>query len=270
MSHGAPTASGAGGAAGRAGLPEPSAVAEPDLPAATANRVIAGLVITGFLLSAAVLAVEFETGLGVQVTLLAALFAALPLLVVVPTYLWLDRYEVEPAWLLVLAFAWGAICAPAGALFLNTGIADRHADGRGGGPRRRHGGLRSTARRGGPQGVRGPADRAAAAARVRRGRRRHRVCGPGGRRVRLQREHPVPRPRVRGVRPAGAHRAVHPALHHGAVRAPAVHGVHRDRARARGGGDAQRLEPGTRRARRLPPRALCSTASGTCPRPPVT
>ena len=56
--------------------------------------IVGGLVATGFLLSAAVLAVEFETGLGVQVTLLAALFAALPLLVVVPTYLWLDRYEV--------------------------------------------------------------------------------------------------------------------------------------------------------------------------------
>jgi len=85
--------------------------------------IIGGLVVTGFLLSAAVLAVEFETGLGVQVTLLAALFAALPLLVVVPTFLWLDRYEAEPTRLLVLAFAWGAICAPAGALFLNTGIA---------------------------------------------------------------------------------------------------------------------------------------------------
>ncbi|HEU5000769.1 MAG TPA: PrsW family intramembrane metalloprotease [Lapillicoccus sp.] len=85
--------------------------------------IIGGLVATGFLLSAAVLAVEYESGLGLQVTLLAALFAAIPLLVVVPTFLWLDRYEAEPTGLLVLAFAWGAICAPAGALFLNTGIA---------------------------------------------------------------------------------------------------------------------------------------------------
>ena len=85
--------------------------------------IVGGLIATGFLLSAAVLAVEFETGLGVQVTLLAALFAALPLLVVVPTFLWLDRYEAEPTRMLILAFAWGAVCAPAGALFLNTGIA---------------------------------------------------------------------------------------------------------------------------------------------------
>ena len=122
MSHGAPTPSGAGGAPAGPVFqnlpPSPNPTARPRLR----TVVIAGLVTTGFLLSAAVLAVEFETGLGVQVTLLAGLFAALPLLVVVPTYLWLDRYEVEPAWLLALAFAWGAICAPAGALFLNTGI----------------------------------------------------------------------------------------------------------------------------------------------------
>lgn len=99
--------------------PHPNPTARPRLR----TVIIAGLVATGFLLSAAVLAVEFETGLGLQVTLLAALFAAIPLLVVVPTFLWLDRYEAEPTRLLVLAFAWGAICAPAAALFLNTGIA---------------------------------------------------------------------------------------------------------------------------------------------------
>ena len=85
--------------------------------------VIGGVIATGFLLSAAVLALQFETGLGVQVTLLAALFSALPLLVVLPTFLWLDRFEAEPTRLLVLAFAWGAICAPAGALILNTSFA---------------------------------------------------------------------------------------------------------------------------------------------------
>src|SRR5512133_1337020 len=95
MASGAPTPSGSGGS------PSPVLPAYPPAPNPTSrprlrNVVIGGLVVTGFLLSAAVLAVEFETGLGVQVTLLAALFAALPLLVVVPTYLWLDRYEAEP------------------------------------------------------------------------------------------------------------------------------------------------------------------------------
>lgn len=121
MASGAPTPFDPGGS------PAPAFSAYASAPNPTSrprmrNIVIGGLVATGFLLSAAVLAVEFETGLGVQVTLLAALFAALPLLVVVPTYLWLDRYEAEPTRMLVLAFAWGAVCAPAGALFLNTGI----------------------------------------------------------------------------------------------------------------------------------------------------
>ena len=123
MSFGAPTPSGAGGSSPGPAVPgyapAPNRTSRPRLR----TVIVGGLVATGFLLSAAVLAVEFETGLGVQVTLLAALFAALPLLVVVPTFLWLDRYEAEPTRMLVLAFAWGAVCAPAGALFLNTGIA---------------------------------------------------------------------------------------------------------------------------------------------------
>ena len=123
MSFGAPTPSGAGGPTSGPAFPgyapAPNRTSRPRLR----TVIVGGLVATGFLLSAAVLAVEFETGFGVQVTLLAALFAALPLLVVVPTFLWLDRYEAEPTRMLILAFAWGAVCAPAGALFLNTGIA---------------------------------------------------------------------------------------------------------------------------------------------------
>ena len=79
-----------------------------------------GIMICGFLLCWAVLALEFGSGLGMQATVLAALFAALPLLVVLPTYLWLDRYEAEPARFLIFGFAWGALCAAVGALFLNT------------------------------------------------------------------------------------------------------------------------------------------------------
>nr|MDQ6897198.1 PrsW family intramembrane metalloprotease [Actinomycetota bacterium] len=109
-------------------MPGTSPQAYPSAPNPTVRPrlrsvVIGGVVATGFLLSAAVLALQFETGLGVQVTLLAALFSALPLFVVVPTFLWLDRYEAEPTRLLVLAFAWGAVCAPAGALLLNTSFA---------------------------------------------------------------------------------------------------------------------------------------------------
>lgn len=79
-----------------------------------------GIMIVGFLLCWGVLTFEFGSGLGIRATVLAALFAAIPLLVVVPTYLWVDRYEAEPARYLIFGFAWGALCAAAGALFLNT------------------------------------------------------------------------------------------------------------------------------------------------------
>lgn len=46
--------------------------------------------------------------------------AVLPLLVIIPTYLWIDRYEAEPVRYLVFAFGWGALVAAMGALALNT------------------------------------------------------------------------------------------------------------------------------------------------------
>ena len=46
--------------------------------------------------------------------------AAIPVVPVVAAYLWLDRYEAEPASLLIFAFAWGAGVATFGALVINT------------------------------------------------------------------------------------------------------------------------------------------------------
>ena len=79
-----------------------------------------GIMIVGFLLAWSVLSFEFGSGLGLRTTVTVALFAAIPLLVVVPTYLWVDRYEAEPVRLLAFGFAWGALCAAVGALFINT------------------------------------------------------------------------------------------------------------------------------------------------------
>ncbi|WP_141845949.1 PrsW family intramembrane metalloprotease [Lapillicoccus jejuensis] len=87
----------------------------------TVRRVLLyGVVVALFLLCWAVLGRVFSTGFGLQTTVLAALFAAIPLLVVIPTYLWIDRYEAEPNRYLAFAFLWGALCATVGALFLNT------------------------------------------------------------------------------------------------------------------------------------------------------
>ena len=47
--------------------------------------------------------------------------AALPLGIVIPTFLWLDRFEAEPTRYLVVAFLWGALVAALVAGVFNTG-----------------------------------------------------------------------------------------------------------------------------------------------------
>ena len=83
--------------------------------------ILLGLAIVGFAITGLALAAYFQSSLGLQVTLLAVLFAALPLLIVIPTFVWLDRFEAEPTWLLVFAFLWGALVSAFGAAVLNTG-----------------------------------------------------------------------------------------------------------------------------------------------------
>ncbi|GAA4408187.1 PrsW family intramembrane metalloprotease [Fodinibacter luteus] len=78
---------------------------------------IAGL---GFLLVLLVVASYFGAAFGVQTTLLALVAAVVPLGIVIPTFLWLDRFESEPTRLLVGAFLWGALVAALVAAVFNT------------------------------------------------------------------------------------------------------------------------------------------------------
>ncbi len=78
------------------------------------------VMVVGFGLCAVVLAGSIGLEAGVQASLLGVVFAALPLGVVVPAFMWLDRFEAEPNSMLLFAFAWGALVASAGALVLNT------------------------------------------------------------------------------------------------------------------------------------------------------
>lgn len=59
-----------------------------------------------------------ETGLAGLVA--GILLSAVPVFPVIAVFLWLDRYEAEPASLLAFAFAWGAAVATFGALVINT------------------------------------------------------------------------------------------------------------------------------------------------------
>ncbi|HSO65073.1 MAG TPA: PrsW family intramembrane metalloprotease, partial [Ornithinibacter sp.] len=81
---------------------------------------VGGVAGVGFLLVALVVATYFGATFGVQTALLAMVVALLPLGVVIPTFLWLDRFESEPTRYLVGAFLWGALVAAAVAAVFNT------------------------------------------------------------------------------------------------------------------------------------------------------
>ena len=82
---------------------------------------LVGLVVIGFTLAALALASYYDATLGVMTSLLALLLAAIPLGIVIPTFLWLDRFEAEPTRYLVVAFLWGALVAALIAGVFNTG-----------------------------------------------------------------------------------------------------------------------------------------------------
>jgi RsiW-degrading membrane proteinase PrsW (M82 family) len=97
-------------------------VARPD---PTARRMLrrwlfTGVAGVGFLLTALVVAAYLGAAFGVQTALLALAVALVPLGIVIPTFLWLDRFESEPTRYLVSAFLWGALVAAAVAALFNT------------------------------------------------------------------------------------------------------------------------------------------------------
>lgn len=79
-----------------------------------------GVAAVGFLLAALVVSAYLGAAFGVQTALLALAVALVPLGIVIPTFLWLDRFESEPTRYLVAAFLWGALVAAVIAAVLNT------------------------------------------------------------------------------------------------------------------------------------------------------
>lgn len=82
---------------------------------------VGGALLVLLLFGAILLAAAIGMEVGVQVGLLATVIAVLPVGIVVPAFLWLDRHEAEPTSSLLVAFGWGAFVATAFALVLNTG-----------------------------------------------------------------------------------------------------------------------------------------------------
>ncbi|GIF76824.1 PrsW family intramembrane metalloprotease [Asanoa siamensis] len=89
------------------------------------------LVLLGVILFIALCAITMSIvlgwNIGVQATVIGLAAAILPVPVLVACFLWLDRYEPEPAKLLAVAFTWGAFVATLAAYGVNSFAADRFA-----------------------------------------------------------------------------------------------------------------------------------------------
>lgn len=91
----------------------------------TTRRALRGWLLTGvagvgFALAALVVSVYLGAAFGVQTALLALAASLVPLGIVIPTFLWLDRFESEPTRYLLSAFLWGAFVATVVAAVFNT------------------------------------------------------------------------------------------------------------------------------------------------------
>jgi RsiW-degrading membrane proteinase PrsW (M82 family) len=94
---------------------------DPTTRPALRGWLLTGVAAVGFLLAALVVSVYLGAAFGVQTALLALAVALVPLGIVIPTFLWLDRFESEPTRYLVGAFLWGALVAAVIAALFNTG-----------------------------------------------------------------------------------------------------------------------------------------------------
>jgi len=94
---------------------------DPTSRSALRGWILTGVAVSGFLLAALFVAAYFGATFGVLTALLALAVAVLPLGIVIPTFLWLDRFESEPTRYLVTAFLWGALVAAVLAAVFNTG-----------------------------------------------------------------------------------------------------------------------------------------------------
>lgn len=93
----------------------------PNARVSTVRRVVATtLGLIGFGVCAVILAATIGASEGVVGTLIGLVCAAIPVGIVVPAFLWLDRFESEPKRLLAFAFTWGALVASLIALLLNS------------------------------------------------------------------------------------------------------------------------------------------------------
>jgi len=103
-------------------MTQPVIVAAPPEERRRGWRVLVLFGVIGFIALCAIgMSIVLGWNIGVQATVIGLAAAILPVPVLVACFLWVDRYEPEPALLLSVAFAWGAFPATLVAYWVNTG-----------------------------------------------------------------------------------------------------------------------------------------------------
>lgn len=82
--------------------------------------ILIGVIVVGFALAALAIAAYYGAAFGLRTSLLALACSVIPLAIVIPAFLWLDRFEAEPTRYLVTAFLWGALVAALVSALFNT------------------------------------------------------------------------------------------------------------------------------------------------------
>lgn len=108
-------------------VPSPDAATLPG-PAVNLTRrpllrrlLLGAAILVLFVVGALLLSVAIGVEVGAQAALLGVLFAVVPVGIIVPALMWLDRFEAEPVRYLLFAFFWGAFVATTVSMVLNTG-----------------------------------------------------------------------------------------------------------------------------------------------------
>ncbi len=96
-----------------------AAVIKPE-PTKTGAYIGIGLTIFAIIFMVLIVALLMFASVGIVPAVIATVVAFVPAMVYLLPLIWLDRYDPEPAWLLGLAFAWGALVAVIVSFVVNT------------------------------------------------------------------------------------------------------------------------------------------------------
>jgi RsiW-degrading membrane proteinase PrsW (M82 family) len=132
-----PAASGSATTPPGAPYPQPNALGAHPVPGQRRNQgVLIGVVVAVvFAIAGLLIFLEVANATGGGGFAWGLLFAFVPVVPVIALYLWLDRYEPEPARYILFALGWGAFIATLAALYINTEVGNLLHESQSGGNR---------------------------------------------------------------------------------------------------------------------------------------